>query len=237
MPRAPRIVFPGLPHHVVQRGNRRCQVFFNDADRVTYLDWLGAYSQLHQVQILAYCLMPNHVHLVVVPEGAEGLEQVLRPLHMRYAQRINRNREWSGHLWQGRFFSAVLDESYLWAAIRYVERNPVRAGIVARAEHYRWSSAAAHCGLRADVLLTTAETWQPTLAPVDSWEKWLATDEDARQLDVLRESVNKGLPCGSEAFVTGLERASGLNLRVRPQGRPSKPEHDGRNQKGLRPLF
>jgi putative transposase len=119
MPRGPRIVFPGLPHHVVQRGNRRCDVFYSDADRTTYLDWLAEYCLSRGVKVLAYCLMTNHVHLVVVPEREDALERALQPLHMRYAQRINRARRWSGHVWQGRFFSAVLDESYLWAALRY----------------------------------------------------------------------------------------------------------------------
>jgi putative transposase len=184
------------------------------------------------VQVLAYCLMTNHVHLVVVPDDERALERVFRPLHLRYAQRINRNRQWSGHLWQGRFFSATLDESYLWAAIRYVERNPVRAGLALRAETYRWSSAAAHCGLRPDAVLTRSEAWKNTLATVDDWSSWLADGDDPGRINVLRENLGKGLPCGSEEFVEGLERATGQCLRVRPQGRPPNV-----GEKGLRPLF
>jgi putative transposase len=127
-----------------------------DEDREAYLTWLQAYCEKFEVEILAYCLMTNHVHLVAIPATDDGLQRVLKPLHMRYAQRINRAKGWKGHLWQGRFFSSPLDEAYLWAAVRYVERNPVRAGMVSRAENYRWSSAAAHCGNHLDDLLNLA---------------------------------------------------------------------------------
>ena len=153
MPRAARFVLPGVPHHVTQRGNRRGQVFFSDADRRAYLAWLHADAQRHGLEVLAYCLMSNHVHLVVVPAGPRSMEHALRHLHMRYAQRLNRMKGWKGHLWQGRYFSAPLDEPYFWTAIRYVERNPVRAGLVARAEDFPWSSARAHCESAWDPLL------------------------------------------------------------------------------------
>ena len=105
--RLARTVFAGLPHHVTQRGNRRADVFFTDEDRRAYLDWLKAYCDEHAVAILGYCLMTNHVHLVVVPDSDDGLQRALKPLHMRYAQHVNRSRGWRGHLWQGRFFSSV----------------------------------------------------------------------------------------------------------------------------------
>jgi len=126
MLRLSRIVSPRVPHHVTQRGHRREDVFFSDDDRLAYIDWLKDYAEKHDVEILAYCLMTNHIHLIAVPGSEDGLEKMLKPLHMRYAQRINRERSWKGHLWQGRFFSSALDEDYLWAAVRYVERNPVR---------------------------------------------------------------------------------------------------------------
>jgi putative transposase len=160
MPRLARTVCAGIPHHITQRGNRREDVFYTDDDRAAYLDWLREYAGKHEVDILAYCLMTNHIHLVAVPKTEAGLQWVLKPLHMRYAQRINRRRGWKGHLWQGRFFSSALDETYLWAAIRYVERNPVRAKLVRKAENYPWSSAAAHCGLREDPVLTTKAFWR-----------------------------------------------------------------------------
>lgn len=139
MPRLARTVCAEVPHHITQRGNRREDVFFSDKDRVAYLSWLADYTEKHRVDVLAYCIMTNHIHLVAVPSTEEGLHQALKPLHMRYAQRINRLKRWKGHLWQGRFFSSALDEDYLWAAIRYVERNPIRAKIVRKAENYPWS--------------------------------------------------------------------------------------------------
>lgn len=224
MPRLARTVFAGVPHHITQRGNRGEDVFYSDDDRQIYLDWLGEYCKQHRVDLLAYCLMNNHIHLVLVPNTAEGLQAVLKPLHMRYAQRLNRAQGWSGHVWQGRFFSSPLDEDYGWAAVRYVERNPVRAGIVRRAERYAWSSAAAHCDLRDDALLSTKVAWQRMWAQVPDWSAWLAEGEDDVQLSVLRRHINKGLPCGTERFIKRLEKKSGRSLRCRPRGRPKKEE-------------
>jgi putative transposase len=174
MPRLARAVFSGIPHHVTQRGNCREDVFFTDDDRRVYLEWLKANCDEHRVAILAYCLMTNHVHLVAVPAGDDGLQRALKPLHMRSALRLNRGRGWQGHVWQGWFFSAPLDGPYPWAALRYVERDPVRARMVRRAENYPWSSAAAHCGRRADAVLTQAPVWRERLAAVADWSAWLA---------------------------------------------------------------
>jgi len=159
----------------------------------------------------------------LAPTCANGLERVFRALHTRYAQHLNRIRNWNGHVWQGRYFSAPLDESYLWAAIRYVERNPVRARIVPRAEHYAWSSAAAHCNLKQDPLLTTDPVWARQLEWTTDWSAWLAEGDESQQLEVLRRNVQIGMPCGAEDFVRGLERISGRDLRARSRGRPKTP--------------
>jgi putative transposase len=222
MPRLSRTVFAHVPHHITQRGNRREQVFFSDEDRLAYLGWLKEYAGKHDVEILAYCLMSNHIHLVAVPKTEEALHQSLKPLHMRYAQHVNRARGWKGHLWQGRFFSSALDEAYLWAAIRYVERNPVRARMVRKAENYPWSSAQAHCGLRQDGVLTTQSAWLKRFAALGDWSAWLAQGEEPRELEVLRRNADKGLPCGSDAFIRKLEKVTGRALAYRPRGRPKK---------------
>lgn len=224
MPRIARPVFSGVPHHITQRGNRREDVFFNEADRAAYLAWLGEYCAKYKVRVLAYCLMTNHIHVVAVPEAEQSLERVFRPLHTRYAQRINRAKHWKGHLWQGRYFSSTLDEPYLWAAIRYVERNPVRARMVRRAENYAWSSAAAHCGLKEDFVLTKDREWLSQVKSAGDWSKWLAEGDRPGQLEVLRQHVERGLPCGAEAFIRRLERRAGQLLRARPRGRPKKVE-------------
>ncbi|MGH8601540.1 MAG: transposase [Gammaproteobacteria bacterium] len=189
-----------------------------------YLAWLGEYCAKYKVRVLAYCLMTNHIHVVAVPEADQSLERVFRPLHTRYAQRINRAKHWKGHLWQGRFFSSALDEPYLWAAIRYVERNSVRAGMVRRAENYVWSSASAHCGLKEDSVLTKDREWLSQIKSVGDWSKWLAEGDRPEQLEVLRRHVERGLPCGAEAFIRRLERRAGQLLRARPRGRPKKGE-------------
>lgn len=227
MPRLARSVCAQVPHHITQRGNRREQVFFTDEDRQAYLGWLKEYAEKHEVDILAYCLMTNHIHLVAVPRTEDGLQQTLKPLHMRYAQRINRTRGWKGHLWQGRFFSSALDEAYLWAAIRYVERNPVRARLVRKAENYRWSSAAAHCRLVHDDVLTTNSSWRKQFEAIGDWSAWLAQRDEPQELEVLRRNADKGLPCGSEKFIRKLEKLTGRGLHYRPQGRPRKNDEKG----------
>lgn len=218
MPRTARFVLPGVPHHVTQRGNRRGQVFFTDDDRRTYLSWLRKYATEHEVDVLAYCLMSNHVHLVVVPAARDSLYLALRRLHLRYAMRLNREHEWRGHLWQGRYFSSPLDESYLWAAIRYVELNPVRAGMVGRAEDYPWSSAPSHCGEWPDPVLCGRIPWQKRIAAIRDWSAWLQAGIRPDELATLRRNTPSGLPCGSEAFVEDLEHRSGRRLRIRAPG-------------------
>jgi putative transposase len=144
MPRIARVVVPGCPHHVTQRGNRREDVFFADEDRRVYLSLLGQYAVKHGLAVQAYCLMTDHVHLVVVPKTSRSLSGALKPLHTRYTQHVNRRAAVSGRLWQGRFYSCPLDEQHVWTAVRYVERNPVRAGMVTKACGNRGASPFSH---------------------------------------------------------------------------------------------
>jgi putative transposase len=165
MARIARVVVPGIPHHVTQRGNRRQQTFFLPDDYKAYIDLLAEWCRICRVEILAWCLMPNHVHLIVVPETETALARAIGEAHRRYTRRINFREGWRGHLWQERFASFPMDEGYLLAAARYIEMNPVAAGIVSHPGDYRWSSAGAHlAGL--DDALTRVE---PLLALVDSW--------------------------------------------------------------------
>ena len=222
MPRMARQVVAGVPLHVTQRGNRGQLVFFDDSDRLFYIALLRHYTRQHDIEVLAYCLMSNHVHLVLVPGAKESLQRALKPMHSRYAQRIHRARDWRGHLWQGRFFSSMLDEPYLWAAIRYVERNPVRARMIGRAEDYPWSSARTRCGLGDDPLIRRESAWARHLATVGNWSRWLAMGENSSQLEALRQNANQGLPCGSPEFLARLEAATGRCLRPGLNGRPRK---------------
>jgi len=220
MPRMARVVVPGVAHHLTQRGNRRADVFFSEDDRQRYLQLLLRYSAQHGLSTLAYCLMTNHVHLVCIPERAESLAGVFKPVNLRYAQHVNWTQNLSGRLWQGRFFSCALDDAHLWAAIRYVERNPVRARLVRRAEQYPWSSAAAHCGLRTDPLLSPLPPGWRAITP--NWASWLREDEAPEMLARLRLNTRTGRPAGDKRFVARLESLLGRVLWPRSVGRPRK---------------
>ena len=220
MPRIARVVVPGRPHHVTQRGNRGVAVFADDEDRRRYLSVLGKYSRRYELEVWAYCLMTNHMHLVVVPQTAEAMGKVLRDTQRTYATRFNAKSGERGHLWHSRYFSCVLDAAHFWTAVRYVERNPVRAGLVRRAVDYRWSSAAAHCGLRDDSLLCG----DLELADdVGDWSAWLA-DEDELDVKRIREQTRTGRPCGAVSFVKRLETRLARPLRLRKRGRKSAEE-------------
>ena len=223
MPRFTRVVVPGFPHHITQRGNRKTATFYDSRDCEIYTRLLRQYSRRHRLSIWAYVLMKNHVHLVGVPEDETSLPSTMRDAHSAYAAYFNRTYGTVGHLWQGRFFSCVLDSDHLRNAVRYVELNPVRAGLVQRAEDYAWSSAAAHCGLRSDMLVT--EEFPPGQWPRD-WSAWLAEAESPEQRTLLRKHTLSGHPSGSERFVIELERRLGRRIRPRKRGRPA-----GKNRK------
>jgi putative transposase len=206
-----------VPHHVTQRGNHRENVFHAAGDPEAYLDLLHAYGRREGLRVFAYCLMPNHVHLVVVPSSSDGMCRGLQAVHGQYAQRVNRMRKSVGHLWQGRYWSSALDSDHFLNAVRYVERNPVAAGLVARAEQYRWSSAAAHCGMREDRLLEPVDH-STALSGISDWPRWLAGEvpEECRKL--LRRNARLGLPCGSSEFIDRLGEIAGRDLHYRPRG-------------------
>ena len=224
MPRMARVVVPRAPHHVTQRGNRREDVFLCDADRRRYLSLLREYSAEHGLAVAAYCLMTNHVHLVAVPAEESSLAGTLKPVHLRYAQELNRRLGQRGVLWQGRFYSCPMDDPHAWAAVRYVERNPVRAGLVRRAEDYRWSSAPAHCGRRKDPLLAPEIGF---FDQIDDWSAWLAEEADPATVDRLRLFTRTGRPAGDDGFVARLEALLGRILRPQNPGRPRKDKKSG----------
>jgi len=216
-----RVVIQGMPHHVTQRGNRREDVFFCDNDRQKYLQLLLKYSDQHGLSTIAYCLMPNHVHLVCVPKHAASLAATFKPLNLRYAQHVNWTQDLTGRLWQGRFFSCVLSEKHMWNAIRYVERNPVRAGLVRRAADWPWSSASAHCGKRHDPILSPFPA-DPWVLP-DAWADWLAIQEE-QVVEEIRLCTRTGRPVGDKAFILDLEKRVGRPLIAKSVGRPRKED-------------
>lgn len=206
MARIARIVVEDLPHHIVQRGNRNQVVFFGDDDRREYLRLLASFARRYQLEIWAYCLMDTHIHLVVVPRRAEGLARALAETHKRYARRINFRYGWRGYLWQGRFSSYLMDESYLLAAIRYVECNPVAAGMVQRAEDYAWSSAQAHVTKQANPILSPSFLDER----ITDWSAYLRADDKTPA--PIERHLGTGRPLGARPFVHKLENRLGRTL-------------------------
>jgi putative transposase len=186
---------------------------------------LREYSQLYGLTLLGYCLMSNHVHLIAVPHGANALAQSLKQAHGRYASYWNARQSSTGHVWQGRFYSCPLDESHLWAALRYVELNPVRAKMVASAELWRWSSAAAHCGLASPDPMLEMDRWRRRWTK-SQWSQFLADAESAADVSALRHYTHTGRPLGSAEFMAALEESMSRPLIPRKGGRPKKPAPD-----------
>ncbi len=226
MARLARVVIPGIPHHVTQRGNRGQVPFLTDADYPAYLDLVAETCAKAGVAVWAYCLMPNHVHLILVPNDPDGLRRALGEAHRRYTRRINAREGWTGHLWQERFHSFPMDEPHLLAAARYVELNPVRAGLARGVRDWRWSSARAHLAGRDDRLVEVG----PLLERVDDWREFLKGGLDEATLKTLRRHSRTGRPLGAEAFVKRLERRLGRELRARKPGRKPKAAAQGKTK-------
>jgi putative transposase len=220
MPRVSRVVIPGVAHHVTLRGNRRMQTFFSDADYAAYRGLVADGCRAAGVEVLAYCLMPNHVHLVVIPGTPDGLRGALAGAHRRYTSAINRRQGWTGHLWQARFHSFPMDEAHVLAAVRYVELNPVRARLVDRPEDWPWSSAAAHSAGTGDALIGAHRP--PPLDLVGSWAEFLAADPPDDFGSLVERHTVSGRPLGTKTFIARMERQTGLTLRPGPRRRPKK---------------
>jgi len=215
MARLARVVAPGMPHHVTQRGNRRQDTFFCDDDYRVYLELMAEWCGHYGVDIWAWCLMTNHVHLIAVPETADALGLAVGEAHRRYTRHVNFREGWRGHLWQGRFASFPMDERYLLATARYVELNPVRAKMVRRPEDYRWSSARAHLAGANDQLVTV----EPLLDIVGDWPALLSSGLDDDDYETLRRHERTGRPLGGDVFIERLETELGRPLKKGKPGR------------------
>ncbi len=230
MPRISRIVAAGYPHHITQRGNYRQTVFTEDADYSRYLELMSTFAPKYGLAIWAYCLMPNHVHFIGVPDRQESMARTFNTVHMLYAQYFNRKQQATGHLWQGRFYSCVLDEQHLYAAVRYVERNPVRAGIVSTPQDYPWCSAGSHVTGAGDQLLSKCFLTEA----VKDWGQYIGAepeDPDRKATaDVIR-ATKAGRPCGEDGFVRKMESLLNRKLESRPRGRPLKKKREGEDEK------
>jgi len=222
MPRIARIVAPGLPHHVTQRGNYRQNVFDDDSDRRRYLLWLKEYSQRYDLSILAYCLMSNHVHFIVIPQNDDSIAMTFNAAHMRYSQYRNKKTNVTGHLWQGRFFSCVMDDRHLIAAARYIERNPVRARIVKKPYEYIWSSAKDHSDNTRTSIIDVHKLFNYVEISQDEWKRFIDTQDHVEDVLLIRKYTTTGRPLGSGSFIKKLEKQFGERLHALPVGRPKK---------------
>jgi len=226
MARIARVVLPGIPHHVTQRGNRRQQTFFNEEDYQVYMRLLTQSCSQYGTEVWAWCLMPNHVHLVLVPSSVDGLRASLAEAHRRYTRRINFREGWRGHLWQERFHSFAMDESYLLATVRYVELNPVKARLVERPQDWPWSSARARLGQVVDGLTKL----EPLQQLVHDWTAFWGTGTDD-QLTSIRLHTRTGRPLGSDTFVEKVERTVGRVIRrEKPGPKPIRRQDDEQRQ-------
>ena len=220
MARVARVVVPGYPHHVTQRGSRKQKTFFSADDYHHYRWLLGTRRRDSGLQIWAWCLMPNHVHLVVVPDHEKSLARFCADVHRRYAYRTNTREGWRGHLWQERFRSFVMDEEHLLAAVRYVELNPVRAGLCETPTQWPWSSVHAHLAGRSDDVVSV----EPMLQRISDWHAYLAAGLPEPLTETLRRHTRTGRPAGDAAFLSRMEKLTGRRLR---KGKPG-PKGAGR---------
>ena len=201
MARLARIVAPDCPHHVTARGNRREPIFFEDGDQDIYRDILAEHARKTDVEVWAYCLMPNHVHLILCPRRPEGLAQAMGAAHRRWANFVNARGRWRGHLFDGRFASTAMDEAHLMAAVRYVALNPVRARLVERAVDWPWSSVRAHLSGEGDGLVRV----RPILDRVVRFADLLETDADDPAFGALRSAETTGRALGTADWTAPFE--------------------------------
>ncbi len=218
MARIARVVAPEFPHHIIQRGNRRQKVFFNDGDYKEYLRLLNDYSLRFKVDILAYCLMPNHVHLIAIPQRDGSLAQAIGETHRNYTRFINFREKWRGYLWQGRFSSYVLDERYLLAVTRYILLNPMKAGIVKKPWDYKWASTQHHMRLKNSFLVKDGLLREL----IGNWKDFFNTSLDNDDVGLVQLHERTGRPLGDDSFIDKLETLLKINLKKKRVGRRKK---------------
>jgi len=223
-----RVVVPGVPHHVTQRGNRRQPTFFEEGDYASYKSLMAEWCDARGVEVWAYCLMPNHVHLIVVPSTERALRAAIGEAHRRYTVMVNVRQGWKGCLWQGRFASFPMAPGHLFNGARYIELNPVRAGLVKRPEDWPHSSARAHLSGRNDGLVEP----RALIERFGEWRTFLSVDLSRDSIAEIRRHERTGRPLGDASFLERLETTVGRRLRRHkpgpPPGRPM-PGQGGRD--------
>lgn len=227
MARLARLALAGLPHHIIQRGHRQQPVVLDDEDRLLFLQILRESSVEHQVNIHAYALLDDHVHLLATPQAASGLSAMMQAFGRRYVAAFNRRHGQHGTLWEGRFRATVIEpERYLLACMSYIELHPVRHGVVTQPEHFAWSSNAHHYGLRTDPLVSDHKLfWALGNTPFDREARYrvlLAQGLSSLQINDITYATQKGWALGSSTFVMTLAQQTDRRVAAKPRGRPRK---------------
>ncbi|MFH2068480.1 MAG: transposase [Candidatus Omnitrophota bacterium] len=226
MPRIARIIIENYPHHVTQRGINRSEIFLDNSDRRLFLANMKELSTRFNVKIWAYCLMQNHFHLLLIPLDSKGMSKFIHGLTFKHAQHFNKKYGRTGHLWENRFFSCPVDkDSYFWAAVRYIENNPVRAKLVSTAEEWVWSSAGAHIKKGKDLFLDNSSDWL-TEYERDEYVKFCREDTFCDNNNI-RKTTSSGRPFGTENFIEEIGQKTNRNLKSGKAGRPKKEKYGG----------
>ncbi|MBN1622647.1 MAG: transposase [Endomicrobiales bacterium] len=211
MARISRLIAVGLPHHITQRGNNKQKIFIDDSDRKYYISLVNLYCNKYNLPILVFCLMNNHVHFIAVPSDEHSIAKVFSTVHMRYAQYFNKKSYASGHLWQGRFYSCILDYSHLIIAARYIERNPVRASLAKNPWDWEWSSAGEHVGYSKSKI-KLGDLFEYADMSTSTWREYITGTEEEQDITKIRKHTLRDLPIGSDKFLKELDLKTGKNI-------------------------
>ncbi|MCW5204510.1 transposase [Desulfobulbus sp. US1] len=231
MPRRPRIIVPGTPLHIIQRGNNRQACFFAEEDYLFYLDWLKEYAKKAQCTVHAYALMTNHVHLLLTPKKKDSAGSLMKRLGQRYVQYVNRTYQRSGTLWEGRFRSCIIQqETYLFTCQRYIEMNPVRAGMVQHPGEYRWSSYRVNGQGEKSELITPhplyTELGETDTTRAQAYRTLFQAELDPGEIDKIRKATNGNFSLGDTRFHTEISQMLGRRVTPGKAGRPKKKEQE-----------
>jgi len=218
MPRVARFVIPGYPFHITHRGNNKQEIFQTDEDRRRYLYWFEEAKQKYGMRIISYCLMSNHVHFIALAENELSFAKTINTVHMRYAQYFNQKNDRVGHLWQGRYYSCILDNAHLLAAVRYVERNPVRTVMVAKPWEWAWSSTREHLGLEKQGIISLESIY--SYVSVSSWQEYIDIDDRPEDLLEIRKQTFSLRAWAEDGFKEFIEEKYGVQFKFNPKGRP-----------------
>jgi putative transposase len=240
MPRPARLSLAGQAHHIIHRGNNRQPIFFSDADRRRFLNELGEVLAAQGCTLHAYVLMTNHVHLLLTPGADGGVGRMMQALGRRYAGYVNRVHDRTGTLWEGRYRSTIVDaEDYVMACYRYIEANPVRAGVAARAEDHSWSSFAHNALARGDELIGEHPSYLSLGSTPEAraavYLDGFSRGQSRELLDVLRDATNRGWVPGRPSFRREIEAALERSVEPPVRGRPKSAQNGA--QKGVRVIY